>query len=143
MLYPPPLRHVFLNGRLLRAADIQVRSRLRAVIAAAHSCLTSAAANCGRLQAFVPGFSFYGYTDCKGPCSRRHGHQDKITMQYAYGTSGYALVSHHLIAHAAFVRKRNSWCGARCLPALLKTNAAFRFHFERSTVAIRIFFSVF
>ena len=52
-------------------------------------------------------------------------------MQYAYGTSGYALVSHHLIAHAAFVRKRNSWCSARCLPALLKTNAAFRFHFER------------
>jgi hypothetical protein len=58
-------------------------------------------------------------------------------------------VSHHLIAlpHAAVVRKRNSWCGARCLPALLKANAALilvsLFHFERSTVAIRIFFSVF
>ena len=108
---------------------------------------------------FVPWFklSFYRNTDCKVPCpvdpaamqfiphsppphcprfcrllpQGRHGHQDKITMQYAYGTSGYALVSHHLIAHAAFVRKRNSWCSARCLPALLKTNAAFRFHFER------------
>jgi hypothetical protein len=82
----------------------------------------------------------------------RHGHQDKITMQYAYGPlvrANFALVSHHLIAHrhAAFVCKRNSWCSARCLPALLKTNAALilvsLLHFERSTVVIRIFFSVF
>jgi hypothetical protein len=84
--------------------------------------------------------------------SRTSGQNHNAALQYAYGPGAprYALVSHHLIAYAAFVRKRNSWCGARCLPALcqrLKANAALilvsLLHFERSTVVIRIFFSVF